>query len=531
MKNIYTEAEGVFRIELSNGFRDDGTRDRIVERVYGTEEDAIKRRDEMKKLQQQMKEEGLKAENGGYTLIQTSKIYLDDTKYQKRSLTTIRGYKQLLNNWILPNLGDIKIRSITEQDLEKLYDKMRNSNNPQTGKPLSETYINHCHKLITSIFNYAKKKKWLLSNPAEFVINPPKLKIKQRDYYNYEEMMEVFELLKNYDIRFRTAIFTLFNTGFRRGELGGLKWKDISKRKMPITENGVRKFQTTYIIGVNRELMSVSKEMQQDPNFLKKYDIIEQVTNSLVAIKPKTDKSIRKIVVVDEVYNTFMEYKNYQIENGFNPTDEDYIFRTLELNGIWHPDYLTKEWSKFIKENNLKPITVHDIRHSHATYLLSIGIPPQDVARRLGHSEPSTTLRIYTHSNLIQDQKIVSMMADNIYNNDEPNNFKIQPLTLLSILTNNSELTNEDDLFNTLEWLSHDNITHDDLDTYMSMCKQYILDSNPSLQSFNQAIESINPEIRNKLLGGIFSIFDNSHELLINPINDISIYKNENISI
>lgn len=69
MKNIYTEAEGVFRIELSNGFRDDGTRDRIVERVYGTEEDAIKRRDEMKKLQQQMKEEGLKAENGGYTLI------------------------------------------------------------------------------------------------------------------------------------------------------------------------------------------------------------------------------------------------------------------------------------------------------------------------------------------------------------------------------------------------------------------------------------------------------------------------------
>lgn len=96
------------------------------------------------------------------------------------------------------------------------------------------------------------------------------------------------------------------------------------------------------------------------------------------------------------------------------------------------------------------------------------------------------------------------MTVNNIYNNYKPNNFKIQPLTLLSILTNNSELTNEDDLFNTLECLSHDNITHDDLDTYMSMCKQYILDSNPSLQRFNQAIESINPEIRNKLLGGIF---------------------------
>ena len=59
MKNIYQESDGVFRIELSNGFRDDGTRDRIVERVYGTPEDAIKRRDEMKALQKQMKEEGL----------------------------------------------------------------------------------------------------------------------------------------------------------------------------------------------------------------------------------------------------------------------------------------------------------------------------------------------------------------------------------------------------------------------------------------------------------------------------------------
>ncbi|MBR5663092.1 MAG: site-specific integrase [Bacilli bacterium] len=531
MKNIYQESDGVFRIELSNGFRDDGTRDRIVERVYGTPEEAIKRRDELKALQKQMREEGLKAENGGYTLTQTSKIYLDDTKYQKRSLTTTRGYKQLLNNWILPELGDIKIRSITEQDLEKLYDKMRNSTNAQTGKKLSETYVNHCHKLITSIFNYAKKKKWLLSNPAEFVINPPKLKIKQRDYYNYEEMMEVFELLKSSDIRFRTAIFTLFNTGFRRGELGGLKWKDISKRKMPITENGVRKFQTTYIISVEREIMTVSKEMQQDPNFLSRYDIIEQVTDSLVAIKPKTDKSTRKVVVVDEVYDTFMEYKKFQIDNGYTPNDEDYIFRTQDLSSVWHPDYITKEWARFIKVNDLKPITVHDIRHSHATYLLSIGVPPQDVARRLGHSEPSTTLRIYTHSNLIQDQKIVSMIANNIFNNDDIPNVEVQPLTLLSILTNDPKLANEDDLFNTLEWFSHDNITHDDLDSYMSMCKQYILDTNPNLQDFNQAIESIDPKLKGKLLGGIFAIFDNDHELSLNPISDISKYKDENISI
>ena len=531
MKNIYQESDGVFRIELSNGFRDDGTRDRMVERVYGTPEDAIKRRDEMKALQSQMKEEGLKIENGGYTLTQTAKIYLDDTKYQKRSLTTIRGYKQLLNNWILPELGDIKIRSITEQDLEKLYDKMRNSINRQTGKPLSETYVSHCHKLINSIFNYAKKKKWLLTNPAEFVINPPKLKIKQRNYYNYEEMMNVFDLIKNYDLRFQAIIFTLFNTGFRRGELSGLKWKDINLRRMPVVKDGIRKFQSTCIINIERELITVSKEEQEDPRFMHKYEILEKVSDTLLAIKPKTDTSIRKVIVVDEVYDILMKYKQFQIENGFNPTSDDYIFRNQDLVSVYHPDYITKEWSKFIKDNHLDHITVHDIRHSHATYLLSIGIPPQDVARRLGHSEPSTTLRIYTHSNLIQDQKIANIMSTNIYDNEINTFVDVQPLTLLSILVNDPKLTNEDDLFKTLEWLSCDNVTYDDLDRYMSMCRQYILDNNPSLNTFNEIIGNMDSDVKNKLLGGISAIFDNNHELSLEPISDISQYKDKNINM
>ena len=155
----------------------------------------------------------------------------------------------------------------------------------------------------------------------------------------------------------------------------------------------------------------------------------------------------------------------------------------------------------------------------------------KDVARRLGHSEVSTTLKIYTHSNLIQDQKIANVMERYIYNNNDAPNVGIQPLTLLSILTKNPKITNENDLFDTLEWLSNDNITYDDLDTYMNICKQYILDSNPNLQIFNQFIESVNPEIINKLLDGIYNIFDNNHELLLNPISDISKYKDEYINI
>ena len=512
---------------MSNGFRDDGTRDRIVERVYGTEDEAIKRRDEMKKLQTQMREEGLKAENGGYTLTQASKIYLEDTKYRKRSLTTVRGYKKLLNNWILPNLGDIKLRSISEQDLERFYDKMRNAISETTGKPLSANYINHCHKLITSIFNYAKRKKWLLKNPAEYIINPPKLVLKQRDYYNYEEMMQVFELLKDSDIRLRTAIFTLFNTGFRRGELTGLKWKDISKRRMPIIENGIRKFQTTYIISIKRELMTVSKEMMREHDFTKKYEIIEMVSETLVAIKPKTEKSIRNVVVVDEVYDALMEYKKYQNDNNFVHTENDYIFRSIDFKEVMHPDYLTRYWNNFVKKNNLKPITIHDIRHSHATYLLSIGVPPQDVARRLGHSEPSTTLRIYTHSNLVQDQKIANLMSTNIYNNDYDTYFNITPQNIMAIVMEDIKLFDEQKNIDVIEWLVNDKVNNDNMDSYLRICKEYILSNNPKLNSLYDTLENIDIKSKMNILSGIIDILYNDYEKNLIPIDDLSQYKDK----
>ncbi len=532
MKNIYKESDGVYRIELSNGFRDDGTRDRIVERVYGTENDAIKRRDEMRTLQQKMKEEGLKEQNSGYTLTQVAKLFLDDTKYQKRSYNTVRGYKQLLNNWILPELGDIKIRSIEEKDLEKLYDKMRNKVNPQTNTKLSETYVTHCHKLIKAIYNYAKRKKWILSNPADYVIDAPKFKSPERDYYGYDEMLQVYALLNNYDIRFKTAITLLFNTGLRRGELMGLKWDDVSIRRVPTNEKGVKGFVTNTILDINKEVITAEKSLLKDPKFLLKYEIKEIISDTLIAISPKTEKSERKIIVANQCYDLLQEYKKHQISNGFNPTDKDYIFRTLDNISVWNPNYLTKEWSRFIEQNDLKKITIHDIRHSHATYLLSLGIPPQDVARRLGHSEPATTLKIYTHSNLLQDQKIVDIFSQNLYNNsNEVISNEMYPNAVMSILLNNKDNIEKEELFTTLETICDKSINEDELEKYMDICKNYILDTNPELMKLISVTDKLNTEDRHILIKNIFDIYSADSNLKLDKINDISIYEKDNIAI
>ena len=164
----------------------------------------------MKELQKRKKEEGLQEQNSGYTLTQLAEKYINDNSYKKRSPTTVQGYKNLLNNWILPELGDNKIRNIEESDLENLYAKMKQSKNERTGENLSSTYITHVHKLIKSMYNYAKRKKWILSNPADYVLNAPTYKSPERDYYGYDEMLKVFNLLELSNCRFKSAIYLLF---------------------------------------------------------------------------------------------------------------------------------------------------------------------------------------------------------------------------------------------------------------------------------------------------------------------------------
>ena len=79
--------------------------------------------------------------------------------------------------------------------------------------------------------------------------------------------------------------------------------------------------------------------------------------------------------------------------------------------------------------------------------------------------------------------------------------------------------------------MSHDSISHDDLDCYMNMCKHYILDNNPSLRTFYNAMESLDNKAKEEILNGIFNIFDNNNELVLKPTNDIFKYKEENINI
>lgn len=512
LKNIIFIRDGVYEIQISNGYREDGKRDRITETVYGDEEAAIARRDEIKKELKERKDKGQITANDGYTFLEVTKLYLADRKYKKRVGTTTNGYKTYLNNYILPEFGAKKLRNITTEDLEKLYEKMSKQISRSTGKPLSGTTIKHTHSLINAIFNYAIHKKWTFYNPAEFVDNKPKFDTEEREYYDHDEINHAIscldlmpehkngvsdKMLHSQNLRFKTAITILFNGGLRKEELIGLKWKDIKWN--------------THIFEIRRAIVSVDSEEFDEE------DVIEYISARLVCKKLKNDASRRNITMPTVCFDYLMEYRKDQIAMGLPASDDDYIFQNVRRNlGIvWNPNNLTGEWADFVELFNLKKITVHDIRHSHATDLLSMGVPIQDISRRLGHSDVATTLKIYTHSNMEQD-KLIAQKLEKRYGNQyvaSKLNFNI----IASIIVGENYAT-EEDIIKAVNFITGKVVNDENKETLLSNCKQYFLEKYSYLSSITLFLnKDIQDDTKNSFIELINNISNNLTN--IRPMN------------
>ena len=87
-----------------------------------------------------------------------------------------------------------------------------------------------------------------------------------------------------------------------------------------------------------------------------------------------------------------------------------------ELGGTINPQRLTERFGALRKAAGIRPGRLHDVRHSHATHLLSgcdpmPPVPVHIVAARLGHSSPVVTLTTYAHVLPQSDTEAASLMA------------------------------------------------------------------------------------------------------------------------
>ena len=267
------------------------------------------------------------------------------------------------------------------------------------GAGLSPRTVEYVHAVLRKAFRDAVLVDQLLpSNPVERA-KRPRTPVRERGEIWAASQLRVF-----LDVARSHRLFVFFHlaayTGGRRGELLNLRWRDVDLAAAEIRISG-----SAAVVGGTR---------------------IEGTT--------KSGRS-RTVSIDAGTVRVLKEHRARQTEDRLTAGpewigDDDYVFTTA-WGGPVHPDTVSSLIGDLVRAHNvtvgengggelLPHARLHDLRHVHATTLLLAGVPVHVVAARLGHADPSVTLRVYAH--VIRDQvaEAAGIFARSVHARDEP---------------------------------------------------------------------------------------------------------------
>ena len=296
-------------------------------------------------------------------------------KSQKVKPTTADNYRQILERYILPNLGSIALKDLSPVLIERMLLDLN--------KDHSESTVRLVSIVLAQGLDRAIKDNLLAINPAKG-IERPKGKKKSVTPYTSSELKELLRALENHRL---FAYFRLLAySGARRGEVLALRWSDLDfdKRTLSISKNRTRIGKT----------------------------VIEQDST-------KGGDGKRFIQIDSETLRIIKKHRTDQIgermKAGSAWKEQNYIF-TQATGDPLDPSTPYQLFKKVAKKIGLRSESLHSIRHLHATELLNSGVSVHLVKDRLGHSDISTTLRIYAHIRPEQKQEVADLFARAIEN-------------------------------------------------------------------------------------------------------------------
>ena len=299
---------------------------------------------------------------------------IDFLEYLKRWLeitkssieeTTYIGYKKLINGRITDYFTQNKteLQELKPIMIQKFYQYLLENN-------LSGNTVKHYHAIIRKALNYAYRTELIDSNPADKV-ELPKIEPYIAKHYSQEEVLQLLDIVK--DSKLETPIIFGAFYGLRRSEIIGLKWSAID-------------FENKTII-INHVVTQLNDNGK---------------TKLIVKNKTKTKSSTRTLPLQPFVEQYLIELKKKQEDNksffGDN-YNQDYLeYICVDDSGkILLPDFVSHKFSKILKQNNLRQIRLHDLRHTVASLLLEKGIHMKEIQAWLGHSNYNTTANTYAH--------------------------------------------------------------------------------------------------------------------------------------
>ena len=285
-------------------------------------------------------------------------IYFSDKRNELKE-SSMRNKRHMMNKHILPYFGPRKLNEITPADIIQWQKIIQEEN-------LSKTYERMIQNQINALFNHAQRIYNLKENPCKKVKRMGKSDADKLDFWTKEEY-ETFISGVNKQSEDYLMFEILFWTGIREGELLALTLSDFD---------------------MSNNLLHINKTYHR-------------INGKDVISSPKTDNSVRTIIIPNFLKEEVQEY----IRQHYGLPENERLFPIVART-------LQKRLKKYEEKTGVKPIRVHDLRHSHVAYLINQGVEPLIIKERLGHKNIQITLNTYGHLYPSRQKEIAEMLDE-----------------------------------------------------------------------------------------------------------------------
>lgn len=283
--------------------------------------------------------------------------------------TTVHGYRQAVIR-LKRKLAFVKLQDLTPLVVEKAYRSMITDG-------LAPKTVRNTHMVLRRALADAERLGLIVRNVAASA-RPPSPEHHEQETWTAKELNTFFSTV--FDHRLFASFVLASTTGVRRGELLGLRWRDVD-------------LETGRLAVVHT---------------------ITTVNGKAVESTTKTKKSRRRVSldsVTLDVLRAHRERQELERKAAGSAWHDTGLVFTREDGTAIHPDVYSNMFTRLVREAGVTPIRLHDLRHTHATLALEAGVHPKIVSERLGHATVGITLDLYSHVTPSMDGEAAEKVA------------------------------------------------------------------------------------------------------------------------
>jgi integrase len=273
--------------------------------------------------------------------------------------STLSSYRRNMRVHVKPAIGGVQLQKLDPAHLNRLYG--------QLSQRLSVRTVRYVHSIVHRAFRDAVKWGRIVRNPAD-AADPPRARDArppEMRTWTGAELSRFFSLVEA--SRYRAPWLVLATTGMRRGEVLGLRWRDLDLERGRLSIRQTVTLVDHAIVIANRTKTGKGRAVDLD-------------ATTIAELRAHRARQAQELLLL-----------------GIRPDGETLVFCHPDARP-YNPERFSREFARALnRHSDLSRIRLHDLRHTWATLALTAGVPVKIVSERLGHATSAITSDTYSH--------------------------------------------------------------------------------------------------------------------------------------